>query len=47
MDQCLDIKIIGARGIPNYREMGGVAKNIHIVFDILIYYSMSKNARHS
>lgn len=47
MDQCLDTKIIGAREIPNYRDMGGMAKNIHVVLDILIYYSMSKNARHS
>jgi len=27
--------------------MGGMAKNIYIVLDILIYYSISGNTRHS
>lgn len=47
MDQCLDTKIIGAREIPKQRGMDGMAKNIDIVLDILIYYSMSENASHS
>lgn len=47
MDQCLDTKIIEVREIPKQRGMHGMAKNVDIVIDILIYYSMSENARHS
>lgn len=47
MDQCLDTKIIGATEILKQRGTDGMAKSVDIVLDILIYYSMSENARHS
>lgn len=36
MDQCSEPNFIGAREIPKQRGMGEMAKNTHIVLDILI-----------